>query len=330
MTTPLEVEVAVGVIMDKEGRYLLSRRHEGAHQGGRWEFPGGKLEKDETPVQALKRELMEELGVRVLDYAPLISIPFNYSDLTVRLHVYHLQAVSGVPEGCEGQTVSWFTAEELSVLNLPDANRGIVAALQLPHCYLITPEPEAGDHQDFLCHIEQALSRGIRLVQLRAKNLGTSKMAALAETTLDLCHRYDARLMLNGPLAMARRLGADGIHLSSLALNDMCHGKRPHDLWVSAACHNLLEVDLANQVGVDFAVCSPVRMTPSHPASQAIGWRGFNELCSRAAFPVYALGDMQPDDVAQARQQGGQGIAAIRALWNEPGRSINVYNGKPG
>lgn len=312
------LEVAVGVITDNSGRYLLSRRHEKAHQGGKWEFPGGKLEAGETPVEALRRELMEELGVCIMGCTQLITIPFDYADLSVRLHVYRVNAFSGVPEGREGQIISWFELGDLSTLNLPEASRGIVSALELPDRYLITPEPFEGDHQQFLNHLDQALGRGIRLVQLRAKALSLSSMAVLAEAALKLCHHYDARLILNGPLAMARRLGVDGVHLTSLMLGEMGHDERPQDLWVSAACHNLHEIDLANQMGVDFAVCSPVRMTPSHPGSQAIGWSGFYELCSRAAFPVYALGGMQGDDTARVRQQGGQGIAAIRALWDEP------------
>lgn len=307
------IEVAVAVISDGQGRYLLSQRHPAAHQGGRWEFPGGKLEPGETSGMALERELVEELGIRPTRYDCLIVIPFSYPEYRVRLHVYHVNAFAGSPRGCEGQRLGWFSSSELSGVRLPDANRGILTALRLPERHLITPEP---DHDsDFIAKLESTLEAGVRLVQLRAKTVTDSRLKRLAEAAVAVCHDYGGYLILNGPVEMARAVGADGVHLTTAALAQMRPGSRPQKLWLSASCHNVDELARAAALDVDFALCSPVRPTASHPHAHAMGWQGFAELVALAPFPVYALGGMRVADIEQARQCGGQGVAAIGGLW---------------
>ena len=99
------LHVAVGVIKDYEGNVLISLRHDSAHQGGLWEFPGGKVENGESVEQALKRELKEELDISVQKLDPLIKIKHQYTDLNVLLDVWTVRLFSGVPMGHEGQEV---------------------------------------------------------------------------------------------------------------------------------------------------------------------------------------------------------------------------------
>jgi 8-oxo-dGTP diphosphatase len=84
---------------------------------------------------------------------------------------------------------------------------------------------------------------------------------------------------------------------------------------VAASCHNAAELTHAQQIGVDFAVLSPVRETASHPDAVPLGWERFAALLEAADFPVYALGGMQPGDLAPARDAGAQGLAMISAVW---------------
>lgn len=308
------LQVAVGAIVREDGRYLLSRRRADAHQGGRWEFPGGKIEAGETPETALDRELYEELGIRPLIIRPLISIAHRYPERHVRLHVYRVESFSGTPEPREGQAFDWFDETALCALSLPDANRGIVAALRLPDRYLITPEPDV-DEARFFAGIEAALRRGVRLVQLRAKSVDEHRLRLLASGAVDVCRRHGARLMLNGRPELARVVGADGVHLSASQLQTVQGRPDLENLYIAASCHNERELVLAGRLGVDFAVCSPVRPTASHPGAPAIGWLGFEAMCAQAPFPVYALGGLDTTDIEEARRRGGQGVAAIRGLW---------------
>jgi 8-oxo-dGTP diphosphatase len=129
MTT--SIDVAAAVIINAAGETLLSLRHPNSHQGGKWEFPGGKIEADETPEQALIRELKEELGIDVLQMQPFIEVQHHYPDITVNLIVLQVMRFSGNPQGIEGQQVNWVSVEKLRDLEFPDANYIILEKLLL-------------------------------------------------------------------------------------------------------------------------------------------------------------------------------------------------------
>jgi 8-oxo-dGTP diphosphatase len=124
-----EVHVAVGVILNSDNHILLSRRAADAHQGGLWEFPGGKVEPGETLPVALKRELLEELGIAIGSTAPLIEIRHDYGDKRVLLDVHVVKEFSGEPQGLEEQPIEWVAAEDLGEIEFPAANVPIVQAV---------------------------------------------------------------------------------------------------------------------------------------------------------------------------------------------------------
>ena len=123
------IEVAVGVLIDEQGFILISRRSEGSHQGGLWEFPGGKVEQGESPAEALHRELLEELGTQIDGALPLIDVVHDYGDKEVALRVMTVDTWSGEPYGAEGQPLAWVSPSELSQFKFPAANQPIVDAL---------------------------------------------------------------------------------------------------------------------------------------------------------------------------------------------------------
>jgi len=124
-----EVHVAVGVIVS-DGHIFLTRRHEDVHQGGKWEFPGGKVEEGESVAQALHRELKEEIAIDVLSCMPLIDIQHDYGDKKVRLEVFLVDNFQGEPHAQEGQEQQWATVGELRELDFPKANEVIVEKLE--------------------------------------------------------------------------------------------------------------------------------------------------------------------------------------------------------
>lgn len=308
------MHVVAGAICDAGARVLIARRPDHVHQGGKWEFPGGKVEPGETARGALRRELAEELGIRARHLSPLISIRHAYPAQRVLLDVWRVGDYSGEPAGREGQAVRWVGLEELGRYEFPAANRPILKALMLPERYLITPDP-VGDTGRFLAALEEALRGGIELVQLRAKALAPECYLALAGRVLERCRDHGARLMLNGEPRWVRLLGAEGVHLSAARLMGLKARPLPAGDLVGASCHDGRELAHAREIGVDFAVLSPVRATRSHPGAQPLGWDGFRRLCEGAGMPVYALGGMEEGDLRRAKWRGGQGIAAIRSLW---------------
>lgn len=124
------VHVAVGVILDGSRNILISRRDALSHQGGLWEFPGGKVESGETLALALARELREELGIEPGRTSSLLEIRHDYGDKQVLLDVHIVWDFSGVARGLEGQPLAWVTPAELAQYRFPAANVPIVVALQ--------------------------------------------------------------------------------------------------------------------------------------------------------------------------------------------------------
>ncbi len=129
-TSPKLVHVAVGVIVDDQQNILIALRAKDAHQGGLWEFPGGKVEQGESVETALSRELNEELGLESISCRPLIEIRHDYTDKSVLLDVWWVDTFSGQAEGKEGQPIEWVSSAALSSYSFPEANQPIIAAVQ--------------------------------------------------------------------------------------------------------------------------------------------------------------------------------------------------------
>ncbi|MCO6414230.1 MAG: Nudix family hydrolase [Thiogranum sp.] len=308
------VQVAVAAIVNDRHEVLISLRPDHVHQGGLWEFPGGKLETGEAVPDALRREIHEELGIVVHDMQPLIRIPHRYSDKAVLLDVWTVNAFEGTAHGQEGQRIEWVSVADLRERDFPEANKAIIHALQLPAEYLITPEPGA-DENRFLDQLCLALQSGTRLVQLRAKSHNEQQYITLARQAVALCHDFNARILLNADPTLVAALGADGVHLSAHRLRQCRRRPLGEEFWIAASCHGPEELDQAQRMGADFAVLSPVRATASHPQAETLGWPRFASWVDGCAIPVYALGGMTRSDADIARHHGAQGIAAIRALW---------------
>jgi len=307
------IHVAAAVICNDQGQVLIAKRPLDKHQGGLWEFPGGKVDADETVLAALKRELHEELGIDVEQARPLIRVHHHYADRSVLLDVWRVDRFSGEAHGREGQPIEWCAIGKLSAREFPQANLPIIAAVQLPDCYLITPSPTAVD--EFLVNLETALQQGVRLVQLRAKGMAADEYKALAKQMVGRCHAFGARLLLNGEPEWVAEVGADGVQLSSGKLQSLNRRPLGKELLVAASCHTAEELQQALKLDADFALLSPIKWTKSHPDTEPLGWDEMHRLVDETPIPVYALGGVSRDDLADAFAAGGQGIAAIRSLW---------------
>lgn len=122
------LNVAVGIILKGSSVFLAKRATE-KHQGGLWEFPGGKCEKGELPVDALARELQEEIGISVVNSVAFETLTYDYGDKQVRLHFYIVDEFLGEPLGAEGQLTQWVEITRLHQFDFPAANAPIVEKL---------------------------------------------------------------------------------------------------------------------------------------------------------------------------------------------------------
>lgn len=308
------LNVAVGVIKNSKGEVLISQRDESAHQGGMWEFPGGKLEKCETVEQALKRELHEELGIEVLASTPLITIKHHYYDLFVHLNVHLIDTFQGEARGLEQQPIKWVAISNLNKFSFPDANQAIINRLMLPDFYPIIDEC-LGDEAKMLTHLDKLIEQGYSMIQLRAKSLALPAFKALAKQAVDKAKRANVRLYLNTTLAVGVELQADGIHLSAHELNNIDDEHLPSNISIATSCHNETELKKAKDMGVLFAMLSPVQRTKTHLQCKPLGWQVLSQLVEEVLpMPIYALGGLCKQDLDRAKLSGAQGVAGIRGF----------------
>ena len=308
------VEVAAAVMLRAEGReFLLAQRPEGKVYAGYWEFPGGKVEPGESVRDALIRELQEELGITVTDCAPWLTRQFTYPHATVRLNFWRATAWTGeigITAPLEHSAVDWLKCgESATVSPILPANDPILKALALPTTLAITmAEIEGVERQ--LERLEEALAAGLRLVQLRDKGLPPAQRMWFAEAVRQLTQSHGALLVINDDAGLARRVGADGLHLSATRLARQA--ERPDFTWVGASCHTAEEIRRAGEIGLDYALLGPVLPTPTHPEATGLGWMAFSRLAAGNTLPVFALGGMRPAMLGEAQAHGAHGIALMR------------------
>ncbi|HYT97913.1 MAG TPA: Nudix family hydrolase [Casimicrobiaceae bacterium] len=306
------VRVAAAVITRPDGCVLLAQRPIGKPYAGYWEFPGGKLEPGESAVDALARELKEELGITVTHAAPWIAQEFVYPHAHVELDFFRVLGWIGEPFGHDGQSFAWQKPGAFDVAPLLPANTRVLTALTLPGVCGVTNAGDIGE-EEFLARAEHALIAGLRLIQLREKDWPAARRDAFAARLLPLAARFGARVLLNGSVEDARRGGFAGVHWPAATLT--AARSRPRDLLVAASCHSRDELAHAATLDVDFAFVGPVQPTATHPGAPTLDWKGFATCIEATRVPVYAIGGLTRDDLAIAIDHGAHGIALRRSAW---------------
>ncbi len=314
MTTPPRkiVHVAAAVITRPDGSFLLGQRAPDTFYPGYWEFPGGKVEPGETPREALIRELDEELGIKVDVAWPWLTREHVYEHAHVSLHFFEVPAWRGDIHDRVHSALSWQHAGRMTVEPMLPANGPILKALRLPRTMGITQAGETGVAAQ-LARLDTALAGGLRLVQVREPDLAPDARDSFARAVVERCRSAGALVVINDDAGLARRVGADGLHLPARRLAELA--ARPDFEWVGASCHERPELEKAAALGLDYALLGAVRPTLSHPEREALGWARFGERIDRLPLPVLALGGLSAGDMTTARAAGAHGIAAIRSVW---------------
>ena len=305
-------DVAVAVIMKPDGSFLMAQRPAGKPYAGYWEFPGGKVESNEAVRAALVREIKEELGIAVTQAYPWVTQVFTYPHATVKLHFYRVTAWQGEPHPHEGQVFSWEQAESVSVEPVLPANGLILRGLSLPPLMAVTNLAELGEAM-FFARMEMALRQGLRLIQVREKNLSEAAVVDFARRVAKRAHVYGARVLLNAAPELEKTAGVDGIHLTAQHL--MQSESRPAVAWCGASCHTSEELAHAAALQLDYAIYGPVLPTATHPQAATLGWEQVRLATQDYPLPVYVIGGMQSAHLDLAWENGAHGIAMLRGAW---------------
>jgi len=192
----------------------------------------------------------------------------------------------------------------------------------------------------FISEFESTV-KSVSLIQLRLKHIVEEAWDLIVKECLPLAIENNCRLMVNSSISQAINSGVDAVHLDGEQLKKL-HDRhkslsdivkelqsgdasftnkapvqsRPSEFLFSASCHDLQQIQMAQDIGVHFIVLSPVVITHSHPNSTPIGWGKFQSLVKKCNIPVYALGGLSKNDVLLAQENGAQGVAGISSFWH--------------
>lgn len=291
------VDVAIAILIHR-GKILVGWREEQQHQGGKHEFPGGKVEQGETPEEACRREIYEEVGIGLKDWHQFDYIHHEYDDIIVNLHLFH----SYVPDELLNlihQPWAWYTRDQLLHLNFPKANKDIIKRLYWPHLIKIsnTLNPVESSEALLYWRIENESEQYIE--QLTALNEGQRSNLII---NVDIWRQLSPELQKQ----------IKTVHLKQSQLMNLHKGDLTVGVRYIAACHDAVSLKQAQQIGCDAVFISPVKSTTTHPEAVALGWERFSDLAQNSQIPVFALGGVHPDDLATAQQHGAYGLAGIR------------------
>ena len=294
------LHIAIGILLHR-GKVLVGWREASQHQGNKHEFPGGKVEDGETPEDACRREVFEEVGIGIHDWHVFDFIRHEYDDVIVNLHIFH----AAVPEALLSeiqQPWTWYQRSELLDLNFPKANKAMLKRLHWQRQIKISDDLTA------LTQLEEHQLLYWRVDAVQAN------VEALAQVNISVLDQLIVNIELWKQLNSIQQQAIGAIHLKQSQCLLLKKGDLKAGYRYLAACHDLNSAQHAQAIGCDAILLSPVLPTATHPDTPALGWVEFEQIAQQMHIPVFALGGMTAEHLIEAQQHGAYGIAGLRFI----------------
>jgi 8-oxo-dGTP diphosphatase len=308
----VHVNVSVAILINADYQVLLGQRPFPKSWEGWWEFPGGKIKKNETFVDALYREIYEEIGIKITKFKKWVTRQYSYDNLDVTLQFFKVYKWDGEIAPKENQKLVWTNLKNPNVSPILPANLFIQNAFYLPSYYAITNLSES-PKKLFLKQLQEKIDNGLEMIQVREKDISFEELKKFSKEVIKICKPQGVKVIINSYINLAHELRADGVHLTSKDLHSI--KKIPQNLIVSASCHNQKDIDIAEKIKIHFIVLSTVKKTLSHPDMKPMGWNKFQKIVNKVNIPIYALGGLGIEDYQIALENGAIGIASQRLIW---------------
>ena len=221
----MHLNVSVGVLINPNKKILLAQRPESRTWSGWWEFPGGKLEKNEVPEEALARELKEEINIDVLNCEKWVTRNYLYEEYSVTLYFFKVTEWYGQITAKENQKLLWINPYEVNKSTILPPNLFILNALSLPTQYGITNMSETPKEIFFIQLLKQ-LEQGLKMIQIREKNLTLRELKKITLEIVKICKPFSAKVILNSSIELANDVNANGVHLNAIELKKLIKKQR--------------------------------------------------------------------------------------------------------
>ena len=302
-----KIRCSIGLIQSEDSKELYIERIKEPYLGC-YEFPGGKIQTDETPESAIIRELNEELGIQVKKLSFIGKVFHDYPEFTVILHVFFISNYNGEIKNTT-RNLCYRRSSELD-----KDFKTIDSCLKVLKLCLLLPKIKILDCEKNLFK-ESCLSSikktDTSFKMIRFRNLETaenSQINNIKHFTKENPYNY----IIDHPSEKNFDGKFFGIHFKSKYLYTLKSVPKDMILY-SGSCHNFDEVEQANRLELDYILISPVQIS-KHSNQKILGWEGFERLSLKANMPTYALGGIShhKSDYKLSLKHGGFGIAGIK------------------
>ena len=295
-----KVEISIGLIKLKSSFVCLKRTSQ-PYQNF-IEFPGGKKKNNETAIQCLKREIKEELNIKIDKSKFIATIKHLYDDVLIIINIFNIHRYTGQITSNENREIILFDAK-CKLATLPTHNR-ILSLLKLPKLLkIITPS-----------NLNDATFENINLYKyIRLRDISYNTYTSSVLSKLEKYH-FKGGLIIDYPYNKDWAGKYSGVHFKSCYLEKFLAHDRRREYLYSASCHTLNDIEISNKKLFDFIMISPI-LRP-HDNSKAIGWDKFNILSKESYLPTYALGGVSSKgpDLTRCIYNHGFGLAGISSI----------------
>ena len=298
--SPKQVEISIGLIKFKSA-YICLKRNKKPYEDF-IEFPGGKKKRNESPMECLKREIKEELNVKVVKAKFIYCIKHQYQDVLIIINVYNIHKYSGDISSNEEREIVYY--ENTSGYNVLPTHERILKLIKLPKLLKIITSLNYDDFNFKRINL-------YKCIRLRDISFDTYK--AHIQPKLKK-YRYNGNLIIDYPFNKNWDDNYTGIHFKSNRLKSCINMIKNPKYFYSASCHTLDDIELSNKILFDFILISPV-ITSSYNTTP-LGWTKFRDLSNRSYVPTYALGGCKSlgNDLSNSSSNKGFGLAGIKSI----------------
>ena len=303
----LTIKCSIAILENNNQSYLFSKRKKLPYINY-FEFPGGKLNEDEKPYDALLRECKEEIGIIITSAEYINTIKQHYLDFDVILYIFKINTYDGTIRSQENQEILFLNPYQMTHKFLQSTFR-ILKLLKLQRNIIIS-EIDCQNISSDILNI-----RNNYMLRIRSFDYAEDEYKQIISKASMNCKREMIQLIIDHPFENNSALDFSGIHYTSsnlLKVDKINESK----YFLSASCHNLDEVSIANNLNLDFIIVSPV-LKSKYKNEKCLGWEGFKKISEYASMPTFALGGISPKDLPISIDNSGYGVSGITNFWKK-------------